>query len=338
MSESALVLAPFSQDALDALSLDLVVIYESWTDTRRLHSPEELSQRINTEGIAILVVEADFVFDEVFQRATCLKFVGVCRNSLDHIDLIAANEGGVTVVHTPGRNSQGVAELTLGLMLCMARGIPRLNDYVKGGEWDSPVEPYISMGGLELQGKILGIVGLGSIGTAVAKLGRAFGMRVLAYDPYVGTPGKRKSVALLTELDDMLTKADFISLHVPETSETNGLLDGRRLGMMKAGAYIINTAAYSAIEEEALVKNLKSGHIAGAALDTHRSHPIPPSSPFLASPMLGLGNVILTPHMGGATDGTVRRQSWMMVEDIRRFLQGRKPRHMVNREVWRRRG
>ncbi|MCE2462717.1 MAG: phosphoglycerate dehydrogenase, partial [Dehalococcoidia bacterium] len=292
--------------------------------------PLELSHRINVEGISILVVEADFVFDEVFQESGSLKLLGSCRNGLDHIDVEAATDHGVAVVNTPGRNSQGVAELTISLMLSLARGIPRLSCYVKGGLWQDPTEPYISMRGVELHGRTLGIIGLGSIGRKVARLGKAFGMHTVAYDPYVGTPGSKKAGAMLNTLEEVLESSDFLSIHTAGTSETERMLDRRRLGMMKTGSYVINTAAYHVIEEEALVEYLKSGHIAGAALDVHRTHPIQPSSL-----LLGLDNVILTPHIGGATDGTVEKQSWIIVDEIHRFLRGRRPRHLVNGEVWR---
>ena len=333
MSNRALILAPFAREALEELSHTLPVTYESWTDTRRLHSPQELCERVTTEEISILVVEADFVFDEVFDHGGPLKYLGVCRNGLEHVDVEAATRHGVVVVNAPGRNARAVAELTMGLMLALARGIPQLSAMVGDGGWQSPVEPYISMRGVELGGKVLGIIGLGSIGRAVARLGKAFGMRVHAYDPYAGIQGQVVSGALLGTLDQVLTASDFLSIHVPGTTETEGLLDNRRLSRMKVGSYIINTAAHSVIAEPALVEHLTSGHIAGAALDVHRTHPLPPSSP-----LLKLDNVILTPHMGGATDGTVERQSWMMTDDIRRFLQGRRPKHLVNRGVWRRRG
>ena len=298
-----------------------------------LYSPDVLSDRINVDGINILIVEADFVFEEVFREASALRFLGVCRNSLNHVDLESATKHGVAVVNTPGRNAQAVAELTLGLMISLARGVCQHDGYVKSGKWENPVEPYISMRGIELRGRTLGIIGLGSIGRIVARLGRAFGMDVLAYDPYVGTPGGRKGSALLGTLDQVVRASDFLSIHAPSTPETQGLLDRRRLGLMKQGAFLVNTAAYPIVDDEALAHHLKSGHIAGAALDVHQTHPIPPTSP-----MLKLNNVLLLPHIGGATDGTVVRQSWMMVNDIQRFLQGRKPRHLVNREVWRHRG
>ena len=333
VSEGALVLAPFSGEALKVLGCSVPVTYESWTDTRRLHSPDELVQRINEEGIGIVVVEADFLFDEVFEGARPLRFVGVCRNSVDHVDVASATEHNVAVVNAPARNAEAVAELTIGLMLSLARSIPYLDRQVKDGRWEDPVGPYADMRGLELQGKTLGIIGLGAVGRTVSKLGSAFGMRVLACDPYVAAPGKVVAGATLVTLEDVLGSADFLSIHTPDTPETAGLLDKRRLGMMKPGSYIINSAAYSVIEEAALVEHLGSGHLAGAALDVHRAHPVPPSSP-----LLKLENVILTPHIGGATDGTIERHSRIMVEEIGRFLDGRRPRHLVNPEVWRRRG
>lgn len=337
MTKSALVLAPFCQDALDDLGRTLQVFYESWTDTRVLYSPEELSQRINADGVGFLIVEADFVFEEVFQQSRSLELLGVCRSSLDHVDVAAATDHGVAVVHAPGRNAQAVAELTLGLMLSLARGIPQLDSYVRDGCWESPVEPYISMRGVELQGKTLGILGLGAVGRKVVKLARAFGMNVVAFDPYAGPTGRRVAGAYLSTFEQVLTASDFLSVHTPNTPETEGMLNRPRLAMMKAGSYIMNTAAYPVIEESALVEYLDSGHIAGAALDVHRTHPIHPSSP-----LVGRKNVILTPHIGGATGSTVERQSWMMVEDIRRYIAGKRPRHLVNREVlgnlWGRRG
>ena len=333
MSDAALVLAPFSQEALEVLRDEVTVIYESWTDTRRLHSPEELAQRINLEGIRILVVEADFVFEEVFEQAPPLRFLGLCRGESNHVDVEAATAHGVMVVNSPGRNAQAVAELTIGLMLCLARGIPRLDVYTRGGTWEDPVEPYISMRGIELSGRTLGVLGLGAVGRKVARLARAFGMRVLAYDPYVVGRSGKAAGADLQPLDQVLSRADFVSAHVPDTAETRGLLNTETLGLMKRGSYIVNTAAYTVIDEAALVEGLCSGHIVGAALDVHRTHPSPPNNP-----LAKLDNVILTPHIGGASDGTIERQSWMMVEEIRRFLRGRKPRSLVNPEVWSRGG
>jgi len=182
---------------------------------------------------------------------------------------------------------------------------------------------------MELGGRTLGIVGLGAIGRLVAKLGRGIGMRVLAYDPYVGTVGKRSQGALFVSLEELLKESHFITLHVPRDSETDGLLNAERLALVRPDSFLINTSSYSAVDEGALVKALRSGRLAGAAFDVHESHPIPPTSP-----LLGLDNVVLTPHIGGATEETVSRHSWMIVEAVRRFLTGRRPKYLVNPAVW----
>lgn len=329
----ALVLAPFSCHALESLRRLMPLDYESWTHTRKLYDPEELGQRMKKEGTTILVVEADFIFEEVFQQAKDLGFLGVCRSSLNHVDLDAATRHDVLVVNTPWRNARAVAELAIALMLSLARRVPRLDSYVKEGYWQDPVEGYISYRGIELQGSTLGLVGLGGVGRIVSKLGRALGMEVLAYDPYAGQLGQRKSGSLLVTLDRVLEESRFLSLHTPFSAETMGLIGERELGMMRKGAYLINTAFYGLVDEPALVKHLSSGHLAGAALDVHDAHPIPPSSP-----LLKLSNVILTPHIGGATVETIDRHSTMMLQDIQRYLHGVKPRHLANPKAWTGRG
>ena len=329
----ALVLAPFSCDALQGLRRLVSVEYESWTHTRRLYDPEELAQRLKDNGVTILVVEADFIFEEVFQEAGDLRFLGVCRSGLSHVDLEAATRHGVLVVNTPGRNARAVAELTVAFMLSLARQVPCSDRYVKEGRWEDPVEGYTSHRGIELHGNTLGLIGLGAVGRIVSRLGTALGMEVLAYDPYVGQPGQRRAGALLTSLEQVLGRSLFISLHAPLSPETSGLLGNRELGTMKKGAYLINTASHGLVDEEALAEHLESGHLAGAALDVHQAHPIPPSSP-----LLRLNNVILTPHVGGATRETMERHSAMMLQDIERFIGGRKPRHLANRQAWKRHG
>jgi phosphoglycerate dehydrogenase-like enzyme len=218
-------------------------------------------------------------------------------------------------------------------MLALARHIPGADAYVKAGRWEDPIEPYTAMRGVELDGKTLGIVGLGAIGRRVARLARGFGMSVLAYDPYLGEPGTRTRGATLATLDDLLRTSDFVTLHVPASEETHGLLDASRLALMKRGSYLINTASYAAVDEAALVEALRSGRLAGAAFDIYESHPVPSSSP-----LLSLENVVLTPHIGGATQETIQRYSWAMVEDVHRFLSGAQPRRLANPAVWRRRG
>ena len=330
---TALVLAPFSQDALCALRRLMPVIHRSWHDSRKLHSPEELVREIIEQQVQALVVEADFVFEEVLQASGCLRFVGVCRSAPHHVDVETATRHGVAVAYTPHRNTVAVAELTLGLMLSLARGLPRLNDYVKSGEWQDPVGPYIEMRGQELRGRTLGIIGVGAIGQAVARLARGVGMRVVGHDPLLAAARRQKRGVPLLGLERLLQQSDYVSLHVA-SREPGGMmvLDGQRMAMMKQGARLINTSLPSAIDESALLRQLNDGRLAGAALDVHDTHPRMPGSP-----LLGHDKVLLTPHVGGATEETVRRHSWMMVRELRRFVRGQRPLCLANPEVWGRR-
>ena len=322
----ALVLAPFSAAQIERLRRKIDVTYESWFDTHRLQDPDELGARLVDEAVSVLVVESDFLFEEVFESARTLRLVGVCRTAVDHVDVEAATRHGVAVVNAPGRNAQAVAEHALGLMLSLARRIPSADAYVRGGRWENPAEPYLSMRGVELSGRNLGIVGFGAIGRRLAGIGRALGMDVAVHDPYVeGTPADMPPM----ELDDLMAWADFVSLHLPSNDETAGFLDRRRLSLMKPTSYLINTSDSQVVDREALLELLTSGRLGGAGLDVFESHPVPPTDPFLA-----LDNVILTPHLGGATEETVERHSRMIADDTLRFLDGRQPKNLVNPEVW----
>jgi D-3-phosphoglycerate dehydrogenase len=328
----ALVLAPFEQKALEALQALMPAVHESWMETRRLYDPDELAERVVREDVSILVIEADFAFAELFQNAPSLRLVGLCRQETNHADIEAATQHGVVVVNAPARNARAVAEHTTGLMLSLARQIPDANTYVKSQTWQDPVEPYIAMRGSELAAKTLGIIGLGAIGRIVAKLGRGFEMRVLAHDPYVGEAGTWRHNALFMSLEDLLRESDFVTLHVPGSRETDGLLGAEQLELLRPTAYLINTSSYSAVDEAALTNALRTRKLAGAAFDVFESYPISPANPLLKMP-----NVVLTPHIGGATEETVSRHSWMMVQAIQAYLQNRRPRRLVNPAVWRRR-
>ncbi len=325
----ALVLAPFHPSTLSSLQQLMPIDYESWTETRRLQDPEELGLRLQKERITHLVIEADFVFEELFQPAADLKFVGVCRADLNHVDLDAATQHGVLVVNTPGRNARAVAEHALGLMLALARRIPYLDDYLKSGHWEDPVDGYVNHRGTELEGSTLGIVGLGAVGRTLTKLAVAFDMKVLAYDPYAGKVGQQHGDARLTTLEQLLQHSEFLSLHAPNTPKTTGMIGPDQLAALPPEAFLINTAFYEMVQEDALVHALTAGKLSGAALDVHETHPISP-----ASPLLNLPNVILTPHVAGATEGTVRRHSEMILRDILRHLRGEKPLNLANPQVW----
>ena len=326
----ALILAPFSQRCLNELSESMQVSYESWLDTRRLWDPEELGSRLKDEQTGVLVVESDFVFEEVFEQAADLEFVGVCRGSTSHVDVDAATMRGVLVVSTPGRNARAVAEHVLALMLSLARRVPEAHAYVKERRWQNPMEPYAEMRGVELAGRTLGIIGLGTIGRRLAHVAAALEMQVLAHDPYVTDSVEGVTVV---KLDELMARSDFVSVHVPEGPSTCGLVDAGLLALMKPTAYLISASDASVIDRRALSDVLRDNRIAGAAFDVFETHPVSPSDP-----LLSIDNVVLTPHLGGATEETIERHSRMMADDICRFQQGKRPRHLVNPAAWDQRG
>ena len=326
----ALILAPFWAASLERLRKKLDVAYASWMDTSKLLSAEEFIERIQGEGIEIIVVEADFITREVFEKATKLKFVGVCRADVVYVDVKAATERGVLVVNTPARNATAVAELTLGLMLALMRNIPRAHQMVSSGKWVDPAVAYFSMRGAELGGKTVGIVGFGAIGRQVAKRVSAFDATVLAYDPFVEPDKIKEAGAKPVELDKLMKESDIITLHCSTAPEAMGLISAQRIAMMKPTAYLINAASAFVIDNEAIIKALQDRRIAGAAFDVFETWPVRPDSP-----LLKMDNVVLTPHIGGATDETIVRHSQMMADDIDRFLKGRRPKNLLNPQAWR---
>ena len=234
----------------------------------------------------------------------------------------------MAVVNAPGRNARAVAEHALGLMLSLARRIPQAHEYVATGRWQNPAGGYSDFRGVELESRVVGVVGLGAIGRTLATMCAALGMDVIAYDPLVANPpgGVR-----MTDLETLASSSDFVSVHAPLTSETAGMLDADFFALMKLTAYFVNCADYGIANESALIKALGERRIAGAALDVFPTHPIAPDSP-----LLGLDNVILTPHIGGATAETISRHSRMIADDLLRFARGERPVNLVNPEVWRR--
>ena len=325
-SVHALILAPFDERQLERLTAEMKVTYESWLDTLTLTDPDDLAARIGSERISILVVEADFVFADTFADAPGLELVGVCRASTAHVDVEAGTAHNVLVVNTPYRNAQAVAEHALGLIFSLARRIPTAHHYVKSGEWRHPVGGYADMRGIELAGRTLGIIGMGAIGRRLAEMGQALGMSTLGCDPYVNDPPAGVD---MVDLRTVASRSDFISIHVPTTPQTTGMIDAGVLACMRPTAFLVNCSNADVIDQTALIHALKTGRVAGAAFDVFETHPIAPDNP-----LLQLDNVILTPHVGGATVETIQRHSKMMTDDILRFMHGDRPVNLVNPEVW----
>lgn len=322
----ALILAPFAAAQLARLGArGVAVVHESWLDTRRIWDPEELGVRLHRDGFEVLVAEADFLFEEVFAQAPALRLAALCRNALNQVDLEAATSHGVAVIHTPARNSTAVAELTVGLMLALARHVTQAHHLVVGGGWRDPALGYRTLRGREVAGSTVGIVGFGQIGREVGRRCLALGARVVVSDPYVHTDAIRELGAEPRDLAPLAAESDFVTVHVPEQGQTRRLIDRTFMRAMRPSSYLINTSGGSVIDTEALVDALESRTIAGAALDVFEGHPLPQSSRLLTAP-----NVILTTHIGGATEETVERYSRMIADDIERLLDGAPLQHVVN--------
>jgi phosphoglycerate dehydrogenase-like enzyme len=321
----ALILAPFSQTCIERLRARIDVVHESWLETQKLWDPAELGARVTTERFDVLVIEADFAFEELFEAARGLRLLGVCRNALNQVDVAAATARGVAITHTAGRNTRAVVELTLGLMLSLARRIPAAHTFVSGGGWREPAGGYRRFRGREVAGSTVGVIGFGQIGREVARACTGMGARVVAHDPAISPEQMREHAVQSVSLDQLVAESDFTSLHVPELPATRRLVNTRFLGATKPGALLINTSGGSVVDTDALVAALESGRLAGAALDVFDGHPLPQSSALMAAP-----NLILTPHIGGATRETIERQSSMMSAEIERLLDGKPLQHVVN--------
>jgi len=258
---------------------------------------------------------------ELIEAGTRLEVIGRAGVGMDTVDLEAASQAGIVVAYTPEQNTNSVAELTIGLMLSLARMIPEADVDTKKGGWNR--WKYI---GIELMGKTLGIVGLGRIGSSTAAKARALGMEIIAYDPYVDPESLRAMEvrARLTSFDEVLSSADFISLHVPETAETRGMFGDEQFACMKPGAYFINAARGGVVKEEALLRALREKRIAAAALDVRQQEPAVPSA------FDEMSNVILVPHMGAQTREAQHRVVTAVCRDVTAILTGGEAKHYAN--------
>lgn len=287
----------------------------TWNPTGQPLSEAELLELI--PGQDALITGTDEVSKQVIEAGEkTLKVIAKYGVGYDNIAVAAAKERGITVTFTPGVLTQSVAELTMGLMLAAARNIAAMDQLVRGGKWQRMI-------GIELAGKTLGIVGTGNIGSEVAKRAAAFDMNIVAYDVYPKPELIDAYGVTYLPLDELLSQADFVSLHTPSLPQTVGLINQNTLQRMKQTAILINTARGDLIVEADLLNALEQGVIAGAGLDTFAVEP-------LAEPrFFALNNVVLTPHAGSNTKDTVYRMSMLAAADVTAVLAGRKPQYPV---------
>ncbi|MFN8379844.1 MAG: phosphoglycerate dehydrogenase [Anaerolineae bacterium] len=264
-------------------------------------------------GVDGFIAGLDVIDRDALAGADQLKVIARYGVGVEKVDLAAAREKGVVVTNTPGANSSSVAELALGLMLSLARQIPSAAQATREGGW-----PRLS--GLSLEGKTVGLLGFGSIGREVAKRLQGWNCRVVAYDPYADTAmAKALGVTLATQ-SEVVCQADMLSLHMPVTVETRGLVNAGLLAQMKRGSLLINTARGELIDEGALLAALESGQIAGAGLDCFSVEPPGAENPLLMHP-----HVIATPHAGAHTDGAINAMGWAALRNCLAVLKGEVP-------------
>lgn len=277
--------------------------------------------KIIPEFHGLVVRSQTKVTPAVFEAAKNLKVVGRAGVGIDNVDVEAATKHGVIVMNAPGGNTISTAEHALSLMLAVARNIAQADASMKAGKWDRK-----KFEGVELHGKTLAILGMGRIGTEVARRAVAFGMKVLAYDPYISaSKAKSLQVEIVEKVDDILPQADFITVHMPLTEETRHMIGRQQLPLLKKGVRIVNCARGGLIDEEVLAEGLRSGQIGGAALDVFETEPVPAEWPHRDVP-----NLVLTPHLGASTAEAQELVGIEIAEAVRATLLHGEIRNSVN--------
>src|SRR5438309_242479 len=305
-SPKVLIADAISQRGVDELSRDAGLDFSVQTKL----SPAKLIEII-PEFAALIVRSETKVTGEILEAAKKLRVVGRAGVGVDNVDIETATRRGVLVLNAPGGNTVSTAEHAFSLLLCVARKIPQADASLRGKKWSRK-----DFEGVELYNKTLGVIGMGRIGSELSRRAIAFGMRVVAYDPYLSAARARSlQVELVEELDDLLANADFISLHPPLTNETRHLLDAARISRTKRGVRIINCARGGLIDETALADALQDRHVAAAALDVFEIEPLPEDSPLRAAP-----NLILTPHLGASTAEAQESVGIVIAQSIRAGL------------------
>src|SRR5207302_6416423 len=275
-------------------------------------TPDQLNGSLAQEiadADALMVRSAVQVDAALLANATKLRVIGRAGVGVDNIELEPATRKGIAVMNTPGANAVAVAEQTIGLMLAMARFTPRANALMHAGKWEKK-----SLQGTELRGKTLGIVGLGKIGMEVARRARAFGMDLIGHDPFVSVSVAKEQGIRLATIDEVYAAADYITLHVGLTPQTNGMINQTSIAKMKKNVRLVNCARGELVNEADLAKALQCGHVAAAAIDVFTEEP-PRNSPLLA-----LHNVVLTPHTGGSTAEAQEAVGVQIAQQVKEYL------------------
>ena len=313
--------APLRGDGFAKLRLLADVVYDPWIDQTplRIYTAEQLAVRASAENADVLVVESDSVGGPVFDLP--LRAVASTRGDPNNVDIAGATNAGIPVLYTPGRNADAVAEMTVALLLATTRHLLTADADVRAGQaFRDGTIPYQRFRAWEVAGQTAGLVGLGAVARALKWRLEGLGVNVIAHDPY--------NVEARHSLDGLLAAADIVSLHAPVTDETTGMIGAAQFAAMRDGAVFLNTARAQLHDTDALVNALRSGKVAAAGLDHFAGEWLPTDHPLASMP-----NVVLTPHIGGATWNTEARQAHIVADGLEALLSGRTPPHIVNPEV-----
>jgi D-3-phosphoglycerate dehydrogenase len=318
----ALVTAPLQGPGLALLRELADVLYDPWIEQTplRMYSSVQLRERAEKEAADVIIVEADILGPEVFELP--LRVVAATRADPVNVDMAAATKAGVPVLRCPGRNADAVAELAVALLFALNRHIRAADADVRAGAvYRDGKIPYQRFRAWELSGRTAGLVGLGSVGRALRWRLEGLGMTVVAHDPY--------SDDAKLSLEELLDQSDVVSMHAAVTPETAGMIGSEQFAAMRPGSLYVNTARAQLHDTDALVAALRSGPLSGAGLDHFVGEHLPEDHP-----LMGMDNVLLTPHIGGATWDTESRQASMVADDLARLLEGQRPVNLANPEVY----
>ncbi len=327
----ALITAKITDFCLKELEKLMEITYEPWRETGIIYfDVRELVEKL--KDYDIFITEADDLKKEDLFENTNLKLIISCRGDPFNVNLVSATKNNIPVLFTPLRNVDAVAELTIGLMLMLARKLHNVDRIIHSDdfeiiEFEDFVEYLNKFQGIELKGKTIGIIGLGQIGRRVADRLKPFGVDFLIYDPYLDEETSRQ-YGKRVEIDDLMKTSDFITIHAIASDENENLINEDRISMMKKTAFLINTSKGSIVDYDSLQKALEEEKIGGVALDVFPLEPIDEDNEFIA-----LKNAIITPHIGGDTEEVVKRQSEILLNDVKRWLNGEKPQYLMNPEV-----
>jgi len=304
----------------------------AWADC---HTEEELVETVRRANAKVIISEYFRITGRVMGASRALRGIVVWGVGYDHIDVNAASERGLYVANTRGSNAESVAEHAFGFILNLSKRLFLADAFVRGGEWTTREEAGLphNLIGHDLCGKTLGIVGLGAIGTRVARIAHGFNMRVLAYDPYMRPEVAKEVGAESVSLEKLLKESDFVTLHTVLSEETRGMISAEQLNVMKPTAYLINTSRGAVVDEKALIEALKDRKIAGAGLDVFVKEPID-----VKNPLLKLDNVLLSPHCAGNSQEALNATSLKVSQEAARILSDEAPENLVNRRQLEERG